>query len=301
MSEVLKALWGMCWVFSNGMRLESPYAEYVLPNDGSTLNSISISEKNEKYLQIVGTYYSHNAEESKKYMDPEENTEPYFYKKGTFTVPYDRLKKKIVTSRCRMKNVIPAYRLVQDYADLYNDYADGWSDKDKWLENPEGSEYIGNILDTSLLEDCLNIIIDAYGAYDAVLISFVNSELPNIKVIGSNDFYNDFKHKKTLDTLNIYQEEVKEVKGKNIIRIQLAGIDTKMLSMPECAVSDFTPKVVKELSEMSGMDLSGLSKKAEDWTSADWDVYWGLLHLTYTKSGSHIYPPTEVVDRHLLK
>ena len=297
MSEVLKALWGICWVFSNGMRLESPYAEYA----GPTLNSISISEKNEKYLQIVGIYYSHNAEESEKYMDPEGNTEPYFYKKGTFTVPYDRSKKKIVTSRCRMKNVIPAYRLVQDYADLYNDYADGWSDEDKWLENPEGSKYIGNILDTSLLEDCLNIIIDVYGAYDAVLISFVNSELPNIKVIGSNDFYNDFKHKKTLETLNIYQEEAKEVKGKNIIRIQLAGIDTKMLSMPECAVSDFTPKVVKELSEMSGMDLSGLSKKAEGWTSADWNVYWDLLNLTYIVSGSHIYPPTEVVDRHLLK
>ena len=295
MSEVLKAMWGMCWVFSNGMKLESPYAEY----DGPTLNSISISEKNEKYLQIVGTYYSHDAEESEKYMDPEENTEPYFYKKGTFTVPYDRSKKKIVTSRCRMKNVIPAYRLVQDYADLYDDYADGWSDKDKWLENPEGSKYIGNILDTSLLEDCLSIIIDVYGAYDAVLISFVNSELPNIKVIGSNDFYNDFKHKKTLETLCIYQEEAKEVKGKNIVRIQLAGIDTKMLSMPECAVSDFTPKVVKELSEMSGMNLSGLAKKVEDWTSNDWDVYWDLLNLTYTKSGSHIYPPTDVVNRHL--
>ena len=293
MSEVLKALWDMCWVFSNGMELESPYAYY----DGPTLNSISISEKNEKYLQIVGAYYSHDAEESEKYMDPKENTEPYFYKKGTFTVPYDRLKKKIVTSRCRMKNVIPAYRLVQDYADLYNDYADGWGDEDKWLENPEGSKYIGNILATSLLEDCLNIIIDAYGAYDAVLISFVNSEFPNIKVIGSNDF----KHKKTLETFNIYQEEAKEVKGKNIIRIQLAGIGTKMLSMPECAVSDFTPKVVKELSEISGMDLSGLSKKAESWTSADWDVYWDLLNLTYTESGSHIYPPTKVVDRHLLK
>ena len=154
-------------------------------------------------------------------------------------------------------------------------------------------------MDTSLLEDCLSTIIDVYGAYDAVLISFVNSELPNIKVIGSNDFYNDFKHKETLETLNIYQEEAKEVKGKNIIRIQLAGIDTKMLSMPECAVSDFTPKVVKELSEMSEMNLSGLAKKVEDWTSNDWDVYWDLLNLTYTKSGSHIYPPTDVVNRHL--
>lgn len=296
-NSILKALWGLCWVFSNSMNLESPYAEY----DGPTLNNISISEKSDKILQIVGTYYSHDSKESEKYMDPEENTEPYYYKRGTFTAPYDRLKKKIVTSRCRVKNVIPNDRLVTDYSDLYHDYADGWSSDDEWLENPSGSKYIGNILDTSVLEDSLDTIIDVYGEYDVVSISFVDSKYSNIRVIGSNDFYNDFSHRDTLGSLSIEREEVKVIRGKRVVRILLSGIETKMLSMPECSVSDFTPKVTKELSELSGIDLSGLSKSVENWTSEDWDKYWDLLNLTYTKKGSHIYPPTEVVNHHLLK
>ena len=133
--------------------------------DGGTgeplLCEVSISEKSDKHLIIKAKYYT---------LDFYGNTSfGYYY------VLYDRHKDVIVPTSAKMHNVISNETLVTMYSDLYYENSDG-HDSDEWLEDPEGSKYIGYLLPESLLNETIKGLLDIYGSYDKLVLHYTDGK-----------------------------------------------------------------------------------------------------------------------------